>query len=572
MRQTSPFRTLHSAFGTPHSDRCLRSLPKTGQKRATTRKKRVLTARPRSANITPCLVRPKSNSPSPAQRSVRAEAHKPISYQSVETELRPKRSKAIDTMNFRATTRGACLATACATLAVTAATAKDRTVSLHPDNPHYFLWRGQPTVLITSGEHYGAVMNLDFNYASYLKELQARKLNCTRLFSGAYVEPHGAFGIAQNTLAPAAGRFISPWVRSSQPGYANGGNKFDLTRWDEDYFKRLRDFVKQAGRRGVVVEINLFCPFYDESQWRLSPQNPINNVNGIGNVARTNVYTLDKNGGLLALHDAMTRKIVTELNGFDNLYYEICNEPYFGGVTMEWQRHIADVIAGTEKSLPNRHLISQNIANGSQPITQPHPAVSIFNFHYASPPTAVAENYTLNKAIGDNETGFKGTNNAPYRAEAWEFILAGGALYNNLDYSFVAGHERGDFVYPANQPGGGNASFRQQMTVLRDFISGFDFVRMKPDKRFLLSGAPEKFRIHALMEEGKQYAAYFLDPGDTAARPLSLSMALPPGQYRIEWVDVLTGKASRRERVKSTGVVTITLPEFQRETALGIRR
>jgi len=423
-------------------------------------------------------------------------------------------------MNFRATTRGACLATACATLAVTAATAKDRTVSLHPDNPHYFLWRGQPTVLITSGEHYGAVMNLDFNYASYLKELQARKLNCTRLFSGAYVEPHGAFGIAQNTLAPAAGRFISPWVRSSQPGYANGGNKFDLTRWDEDYFKRLRDFVKQAGRRGVVVEINLFCPFYDESQWRLSPQNPINNVNGIGNVARTNVYTLDKNGGLLALHDAMTRKIVTELNGFDNLYYEICNEPYFGGVTMEWQRHIADVIAGTEKSLPNRHLISQNIANGSQPITQPHPAVSIFNFHYASPPTAVAENYTLNKAIGDNETGFKGTNNAPYRAEAWEFILAGGALYNNLDYSFVAGHERGDFVYPANQPGGGNASFRQQMTVLRDFISGFDFVRMKPDKRFLLSGAPEKFRIHALMEEGKQYAAYFLDPGDTAARPL----------------------------------------------------
>ena len=475
-------------------------------------------------------------------------------------------------MNFRATTRGACLATACATLAVTAATAKDRTVSLHPDNPHYFLWRGRPTVLITSGEHYGAVMNLDFNYASYLKELQARKLNCTRLFSGAYVEPHGAFGIAQNTLAPAAGRFISPWVRSSQPGYANGGNKFDLTRWDEDYFKRLRDFVKQAGRRGVVVEINLFCPFYDESQWRLSPQNPINNVNGIGNVARTNVYTLDKNGGLLALHDAMTRKIVTELNGFDNLYYEICNEPYFGGVTMEWQRHIADVIAGTEKSLPNRHLISQNIANGSQPITQPHPAVSIFNFHYASPPTAVAENYTLNKAIGDNETGFKGTNNAPYRAEAWEFILAGGALYNNLDYSFVAGHERGDFVYPANQPGGGNASFRQQMTVLRDFISGFDFVRMKPDKRFLLSGAPEKFRIHALMEEGKQYAAYFLDPGDTAARPLSLSMALPPGQYRIEWVDVLTGKASRRERVKSTGVVTITLPEFQRETALGIRR
>ena len=36
-------------------------------------------------------------------------------------------------------------------------------ISLHPENPHYFLWRGRPTILITSAEHYGAVMNLDFD-------------------------------------------------------------------------------------------------------------------------------------------------------------------------------------------------------------------------------------------------------------------------------------------------------------------------------------------------------------------------------------------------------------------------
>jgi hypothetical protein len=26
-------------------------------------------------------------------------------------------------------------------------------IALHPDNPHYFLFRGKPTVLITSAEH-----------------------------------------------------------------------------------------------------------------------------------------------------------------------------------------------------------------------------------------------------------------------------------------------------------------------------------------------------------------------------------------------------------------------------------
>ena len=42
---------------------------------------------------------------------------------------------------------------------------------LHPRNPHYFLFRGKPAVLIASGEHYGAVLNLDFDYTAYLKEL-----------------------------------------------------------------------------------------------------------------------------------------------------------------------------------------------------------------------------------------------------------------------------------------------------------------------------------------------------------------------------------------------------------------
>ena len=86
-------------------------------------------------------------------------------------------------------------------------------LSLHPENPRYFLYRGKPTLLITSGEHYGAVLNLDFDYAKYLETLKADGLNLTRVFSGAYVEPHGAFNIENNTLAPKAERYIAPWAR-----------------------------------------------------------------------------------------------------------------------------------------------------------------------------------------------------------------------------------------------------------------------------------------------------------------------------------------------------------------------
>ena len=447
-----------------------------------------------------------------------------------------------------------------------AAVAHAQPLSLHPDNPHYFLFHGQPVVLITSAEHYGAVLNLDFDYVKYLDALAADGLNLTRTFSGAYVEPQGAFNIAENTLAPKAGRLICPWTRSGRPHYANGGNKFDLEKWDAAYFARLRNFVTEAGKRGIVVELTFFCPMYAEAQWNLSPMNAANNVNGVGSVGRNDVHTLDKSGGLLTFQETLVRKIIAELRDADNLCYEICNEPYCGGVTMDWQHHIADVISNAEEAFPHKHLITQNIANGSKKIEQPHPAVSVFNFHYANPPTAVALNYGLNKVIGDNETGFKGTADDHYRMEAWEFILAGGGLYNNLDYSFAAGHEDGTFKYPPSQPGGGNPAFRRQMKFLKDFIHSFDFAKMKPARDSIREALPKGARCQVLAEPGRQYAAYFKGAS-------TFAIELPAGNYRVRWLDVVNGREdSSPARSHPGGPAHFGVPNGLSECALKVVR
>jgi hypothetical protein len=442
-------------------------------------------------------------------------------------------------------------------------------LALHPDHPHYFLFRGKPAVLITSGEHYGAVLNRDFNITKYLDELHGHGLNLTRTFTGVYCEDSKSFGITRNTLAPGAGKLICPWARSSTPGYAGGGNKFDLSKWDNDYHLRLKKFMSAASKRGIVVELALFCPFYKDSMWKLSPLNEANNVNGVGKIERTSVYDRKKNGRLQAFQEALVKKLVTELNKYDNLYYEVCNEPYFGGVTEDWQRRIIDVIVETEKALPSKHLISLNIANGTKKVEKPHPAVSIFNFHYANPPDAVTQNYKLNKVIGENETGFKGTADTHYRMEGWEFMLAGGGLYNNLDYSFVVGHEDGTFKYPLKTtPGGGNRGFRRQMKVLKDFLHGFDFVRMKPDNSVVKGGLPPKGRVRVLAEPGKQYALYLF--GGPQAK---LELALPKGQYRSEWVDPLSGKVLATATLKATGTaVVLSSPKFTSDIALRVVR
>src|SRR5262245_14573118 len=147
--------------------------------------------------------------------------------------------------------RGQMLTVIAITLAIQAASASVQPLRLHPDNPHYFLWRGRPTVLITAGEHYGAVMNRDFDFVRYFDELKASRFNLTRAFSGTYREVSGSFNITGNTLAPSAGRYVCPWARSKTPGAGDGGNRFDLTKWDTAYFERLKDFVTQAGERGV---------------------------------------------------------------------------------------------------------------------------------------------------------------------------------------------------------------------------------------------------------------------------------------------------------------------------------
>lgn len=453
-----------------------------------------------------------------------------------------------------------------ALLAAVAAPARaGEALSLHPRNPRYLQFRGAPTVLITSGEHYGAVLNLDFDYVPYLDELADKGLNLTRTFSGVYCESARSFNIERNPLAPAAHRYLCPWARSATPGYANGGAKFDLTKWDEAYFARLRDFMARAGARGIVVEYVFFCPFYEDEMWNLSPMNAANNVNGIGAMARTDVYTL-KDAAMQAVHEAFVRKVVAALNEYDNLYYEICNEPYFGGVTLEWQRRIADTIVAAEEGLAVRHLIAQNIANGKAKVVDPHPAVSIFNFHYARPPEAVAMNLGLNRVIADDETGFAGGADATYRREGWDFIIAGGGIYSNLDYSFAPGCERGTAQPEA--PGGGGAVLRRQLGILKDFIHGFDFPAMGPHNEIVKGGVPAKATVRVLAQPGHVYAVY-VNGGSKA----ELALELPAGAYKARWVDTKTGAVAAQEAFSHEGGVrTLVSPAYTEDIALGIMR
>ena len=473
-----------------------------------------------------------------------------------------------------------------------AASVDAQPIQLHPENPHYFQFRGQAIVLVTSAEHYGSVLNPDFDYVRYLDTLQKDGLNLTRLFIGTYLERPGDFGIKWNTLAPAAGRALTPWARSSEPGAVWGGAKFDLDKWDENFFTRLKDFVTQADRRGVVVEVTLFSDYYGTRQ---SPLFKENNVNGVGDVPSEQMNTQTSNT-VLAHQQRVVNRVVREINPFDNVIFEIQNEPWVAdGVltrvllpslttadfkdpiqfwknrvsvasdaSLAWQRLVASWITEAERSLPKRHLISQNYANFVQPLAAIDPTISVLNFHYGWP-DLVRLNYGFDRVLSVNETGFAGREDATYRKQAWRFMLAGGGAFNSLDYSFTVGHEDGTTINEA--PGGGSVALRRQLGVLRRFLEASPLPRMRPDNSTVLH-APGTVPFVLSTADRRNVLLYLDGKG-----PTMLSLELPPGTYAAEWLEPATGTILKPETVNhSGGRVTLASPPFAEEIALALRR
>jgi hypothetical protein len=307
--------------------------------------------------------------------------------------------------------------------------------------------------------------------------------------------------------------------------------------------------------------MTFFSSLYGDEGWKSSPLNKNNNINNTDSVHRLKVHTLE-NGNIYSYQEKMVRKIVKELNNFDNVIFEIQNEPWAddgvkanidlrsgtiddedtslqdwqkrvdiaNDASLEWQKNIAAIIADEESRLPQKHLIGQNISNFRFKITDPDPNISFFNFHYAHP-EAVYDNLHLNKVIGFDESGFAGNDDAIYRKQAWNFILAGGGLFNNLDYSFTTDSPKGKDKQSA--PGGGSEEFRKQLQVLKNFMYSFNFINLQSNNSIL---EDSKLKARALSNPGKEYAIYLQENSQD-----ELNLNIPRGIYEVEWINTQNG-------------------------------
>jgi Family of unknown function (DUF6298) len=484
-----------------------------------------------------------------------------------------------------------------AAVAPSAANAQEA-INVDPANPKYLLFRGKPLVLVSASEHYGSVINRSFDYEKYLADAAEHKMTMTRTFL-LYRELQSARN-PSSPCKPESPDYISPFLRTG-PGKAMDGEPvYDLDQWNPEYFERLHHFLDAASKRGIVVELTVFSNSYSPDTWALNPLRAENNLQHVGAVAWQEYITL-KDKELVRRQIEYARKIIRETSEYDNVYYEICNEPG-GGIPGHatpadvdaWQDEMARVMCEEMQRLNRPHLLSgqQAFTYGAKnafpmdatfsgktfDIVNDHPLPNtLFNervfemgnfmskelmldgvgsfcraAYSRSKPTVLDEDNTA--SLYRDTTGW-----TIHRKRAWTALL-NGCQYDYIDFSITVGSESETIA--------SRAEIRTWMQHLSEFMTSFDFVDSKPDTSWIAE-YPEHVLASGLSAGEHDYIAYIADLRELsdphAGEPIggSISLALPPGNYNVSLYSPIGGEYSPAIQVKGGTKNVVVLPEFK---------
>jgi hypothetical protein len=118
---------------------------------------------------------------------------------------------------------------------------------------------------------------------------------------------------------------------------------------------------------------------------------------------------------------------------------------------------------------------------------------------------------------------------------------------------------------------------------LKEFITGFNLPRMRPDPGVIVSGVPAGSVSRALSEPGNQYGIYVHHSTATRGRnryevseqnrTIDLTLDLPAGAWRVDWLrsaDLAVLKSQTITRHRGGKVMLAASPEHQADIALKI--
>jgi len=159
---------------------------------------------------------------------------------------------------------------------------------VHPRNPRYFQNSATGELVVLTGSHtWPNLVDMGpsdppeaFDFAAQLDWMTTLNHNFMRLWTWELAD--------WDTKPLRDGRLHivapQPYARTGPGEALDGKPRFDLTQFDSEYFRRLRDRVEAAREQGIYTAVMLFEGWglqFSPDAWEAHPFHPKNNINGI---------------------------------------------------------------------------------------------------------------------------------------------------------------------------------------------------------------------------------------------------------------------------------------------------
>jgi hypothetical protein len=426
---------------------------------------------------------------------------------------------------------------------------------VHPENPRYFTDGTGKAVYLTGAHTWNNLVDMGpsdppekFDYEAYLDFLGRHGHNFIRLWAWDSVTWDTRANRESST------NFVSnvaphPWARTGLGMALDGKPKFDLKKFDEAYFDRLRERTSAAGRRGIYVSVMLFegwglmhanrgRPSPAGWAWRGHPLHPDNNASDInadpdGDGQNVQVHSL-ANREVTAIQAAYIRKVVDTVNDLDNVLYEVINE----GGEKEWDWWVVTTIREYERTKPKQHPIGIT-GHGAERVDSMLASAADWispgrRDGFGDDPPAWNDNKKVSLLDTDHVWGIGGT-----PAWAWK--------------AFVRGHnpifmDPYDNAILAKGPPDSWNDLRRTLGITRKLAGRVNLAELTPRDEL----ASTKF---CLAKPGDTYIVYLPDGGE-----VTVDLSNTGGQFAAEWIHPVEGTSTAAEPVTGGAKRTLQSP------------
>ena len=420
---------------------------------------------------------------------------------------------------------------------------------VHPSNGRYFDDGTGRAVLLVGVNHgwelqddaWGKRYTLD--WPAFLDYLEKHNLNYIRLWR------------VESTTNGAAPKFLStpmPYQRIGPASAIDGESKFDLRKFNQTYFDRLRQRCIDASRRGIYVTIMLFERHSSFNQrveggkeypWKAHPFHPENNVNGVdpdidGDGCPREMHWLvqdnytvqqrQKAEQVLNFQRAYVRKVVDMVNDLDNVLFEICNEAMPDDKTDDWQRDMVDFVKAYEAGKPKQHVVGFT-GPGRQRNDDPWPDFEdqfASNADFISPRDAGKYRTNPPAANGDKVIFADSDHIAPYRRDdvwVWKCFARGLHPQALEGYDIIAANP--PKIHPVR-----DKFVRKSLGLCLDYARRVDLASMTPQNHLAST-------TYCLANPGFEYLV-FAPAGGT----FTIDLSAATGPVSVTWLNIRTGK------------------------------